>query len=150
MFCNRTHNWWWYLYKQYNLWWGCKCSGPTVNTAVCSLPLPAHDWLRNLVALDRLAAAVTSSVSRELMFDLQNNQDKWERKTFQILIQHDLQIMFLQHQITLQEYHWRPTLNEERVWWPMYTKPRFGFCKLCDLWYTHSLVEDNGFYQRKK
>ena len=29
-----------------------------------------HDRLRNLVALDRLAAAVTSSVSRELMFDL--------------------------------------------------------------------------------
>ena len=32
--------------------------------------LDNHDRLRNLVALDRLAAAVTSSVSRELMFDL--------------------------------------------------------------------------------
>ena len=30
----------------------------------------AHDRLNNLVALDRLAAAVTSSVSRELMFNL--------------------------------------------------------------------------------
>ena len=39
-------------------------------TSKHSSHLREHDRLRYLVALDRLAAAVTSSVSRELMFDL--------------------------------------------------------------------------------
>ena len=35
---------------------------------------------------------------------LQNDQDKQKGQTFQIFIQHALQIIFVQHQVTLQEY----------------------------------------------